>query len=205
LEARYANTKAVADKVDALANKVDALEKFGFTSSSAVTKQLETAVAGFQQYLKRLGYQKTVDTINVDITDKISGLVAYYEPDHRRIVIESKYAANPTILFHEYMRHVLNPVLNPRDLPFEQLWAYFAIDSGLAWYFPCSFVNNPNPAPEASTWDLTSKRKFAELRETLGDATAKGTEIWGGAFWELRRTLGQDLACIMQGEEADAA
>jgi hypothetical protein len=104
------------------------------------------------------------------------------------MVIDSKYAANPVILFREYAHHVL---LGAAALPSDKEWAYYAIESGLAWYLPCSFVDNPKSAPEASSWDLTSKRKFQDARPTYDSAVEVGTEAWGSAFWELRQSLGK--------------
>jgi hypothetical protein len=197
LSARYENTKAVADKLDAVAKKVDAIdEKLGFTPSSKVSEEikskLESALSKFQLYLRSLGYKGTIDVINIDIREKMeAGAIAYYEPDKRMMVIDSKYVEIPAIFYREYMHHVLYPGDVPTGAEF---WAYYGIESGLAWYFPCSFVDNPKPAPHASDWDLTSKRKFTELQPNVGDAIIDGTEIWGSAFWEMRSTLGRDAA-----------
>ena len=84
------------------------------------------------------------------------------------------------------MHHVLYPKKIPNEAPY-----YYAIESGLAWYLPCSYIGDPNPAKDTSSWDLTKKRQFAEMKSDLGSAMMDGTEIWGGAFWELRQKLGQ--------------
>jgi F0F1-type ATP synthase membrane subunit b/b' len=191
LSARYENTKAVADKLDALTKQVDALERLAFTPSSNISEAAKAKLLGallkFQQHLKDLGYKGTVNTVDIDIRDKIES-ISYYDPDKHMMVIDSKYAANSVILFREYAHHVL---LGTAAFPSDEEWAYYAIESGLAWYLPCSFVDNPKPAPEATSWDLTSKRKFEDLRPTYDSAVDIGTEVWGSVFWELRQLLGK--------------
>jgi hypothetical protein len=197
LSARYENTKAVADKLDAIAKKVDAIdEKLGFTPSSKVSEEikskLETAFSKFKLYLNSLGYKGTIDVVNIDIREKIqAGFVAYYDSDKRMMVIDSKYAAIPAVLYREYMHHVLYP--GPSMLIDEKFWAYFGIESGLASYFTCSFVDSPSPATDLASWDLTSNRKFTELQSSLAASNRDGMQIWGSAFWEMRKILGRDV------------
>jgi hypothetical protein len=199
LRAQFSDTKVLAEQVKTLSEKVDVIgEKLGFTASSKVSAEtksrLEEAFGKFQQYLRSLGYRGTAETISIDIRDKMeTGALSYYDPDKRMMVIDRKYADDPIILYREYGHHVLYSSGLPND-PNSTLWFYYAIESGLAWYFPCSFVNNPKPATTATTWDLTKKRRFSELRPDISSAMGDGTEIWASAFWELRLTLGQNVA-----------
>jgi hypothetical protein len=198
LRAQFADTKMLAEQVKVLSEKVDRLEKLGFTASSDVAPEikgrLETAFAKYQQYFMNLGYRGSAD-VTIDIRRKmdVPGALSYYDPEKRMMVIDSKYADDPMVLYREYSHHVLFSSGIPSDAD-STLWPYYAIESGLAWYFPCSFVNNARPATTASSWDLTKKRKFNEIQPNLGSALINGTEIWGSAFWEMRTTLGQELA-----------
>lgn len=197
LRAQLADSTALAGQVKTLSEKVDVIgARLGFTLSSKVTPELknhlELSLRKFQQYLHTLGYQGTDERIEIDLPDKIeNGILAYYDPNKKRMVIDSKIASNVSVLYREYMHHVLYPDGLPKD-PGLKLWSYYAIESALAWYLPCSFLDNPQQ--EVSPWDITKKRSFTELRPDLNSAQRDGTEIWGGAFWEMRQSLGQVTA-----------
>jgi hypothetical protein len=168
-------------------------EKLVFTASSNVSRtvksQIEDSFQKYQQYLQILGYKGTGGRIEIDIREKMeTGTIAYYLPDKRQLVIDSKYANSAPVLYREYMHHVLYSAGLPQDSS-DALWAYYSIESGLAWYFPCSFVGNPKP--DVSSWDLTKRRSFGDLQPNIGSAMSDGTEVWGSAFWEMRQTLGQ--------------
>jgi hypothetical protein len=181
LRAQFADTKALAEQVKGLSEKVDFIgEKLGL------------ALGTYQQYLEALGYRGT-GTVSLEIDSTMeSGLLSYYDPDRRKIVVSRKFAEDPIVVYREYSHHVLFSSGIPND-PNSAYWLYYAIESGLAWYFPCSFVNNPKPTT-AATWDLSRKRRFGDLKPDTGSAIIDGTEIWGSAFWELRLTLGQMVA-----------
>ncbi len=86
--------------------------------------------------------------------------------------------------------------------------AYREIGSGLADYFPCSFNNKQwfgeiaarGPLKEVINKpyirDLGNDRKFTEGPPNASPYAAPqdGGEIWGGAFWEMRKLLGQATA-----------
>ena len=193
LRTQFADTAALGEQVKSLSAKVDVIgEKLGFTPTSKISpeakKQLETTFAEFQNYITGLGPQGAAGPVSVDVRDKmdVPGMISYYDSDKRMMVIDSKYISDSTVIFREYMHHVLYPRKIPDNAPY-----YYAIESGLGWYLPCSFIGDPNPAKGVTAWDLTKKRQFAEMRSDAGSALMVGTEIWGGAFWELRQRLGQ--------------
>jgi hypothetical protein len=195
LRTQFADTAALGEQVKSLTTKVDVIgEKLGFTPTSKISPEakdrLETAFAKFQNYISGLGHQGTAGPISIDIREKMDlAMIGYYDPDKRMMVIDSKYISESAVVYREYMHHVLYPNGIPKESP-----NYYAIESGLAWYFPCSFIDDPTPARNASSWDLTKKRKFTELRPEISSAMIDGTEIWGSAFWELRQILGQGAA-----------
>jgi hypothetical protein len=92
------------------------------------------------------------------------------------------------LLYRDYSHHVL---YSPRKRSnTEGDWTYSAIEYGLAWFFPCSFVvDDPHPAANC---DLPSRRKFDDIKPNLDSALNNG-EIWGGAFWDMRVALGKDV------------
>jgi hypothetical protein len=208
LKSRLADTNRLANEVQALSKKVDRIEeKVGFTSSSKLTpkikRQLESAFYKFQTYLQQLGFQPKGGTVDIDVPEKMiePGALAYYDSDSHRMVIDRKYASDPDLLYREYMHHVLYSGDLPEDAK-GTLWPYYAIESGLATYFACSFNNNPRSAEKTASlaggdfkiWDLSTERKFSEIQPNVGSAMTDGTEIWGGAFWEIRQLLGQTAA-----------
>jgi uncharacterized membrane-anchored protein YhcB (DUF1043 family) len=199
LHDQFSDIAALGEQLKTLAAKVDVIgEKLGFTSTSKISAEaksrLQAAFTKFQDYLKSLGYRRTTGSLNIDIREKMEiGAIAYYDPDKRMMVIDSKYITDSAVVYREYMHHVLYSSGMPRD-PGSVLVNYYALESGLAWYFPCSFIGSPNPSPSAAGWDLTKKRAFSELRPDVSSAIVDGTEIWGSAFWELRQVLGQNAA-----------
>ena len=199
LKLRLADSETLAAQVETLSRKVDAIsDKLGFTATSKISPeikaQLEAAFDKFKKHLQGLGYKGTNARVEIDIPEKINiGMIAYYEPTKQRMVIESRYAGDPVILYREYMHHVLHSSGAPSGQS-DALWPYYAIESALAWYVPCSFINDPAPARTATSWDLTKKRSFRELRPDLAAATVDGTEIWGAAFWAMRQKLTPEVA-----------
>jgi hypothetical protein len=199
LRDQFADTAALGEQVKTLSKKVDVIgEKLGFTPTSKISAEarshLEAAFAKFQDYVKGLGYRGTTGSLSFDIRDQMEvGAIAYYDPDKRMMVIDAKYVGDSAVVNREYMHHVLYSSGMPND-PNSVLATYYAIESGLAWYFPCSYLGNPNPSPASSSWDLAKKRQFSELRPTVSSAMNDGTQVWGGAFWELRMILGKSAA-----------
>jgi hypothetical protein len=74
------------------------------------------------------------------------------------------------------------------------------IESGLADYYPGSFNNDALVAEIAAKRiankpyirNLSNQRTFDEIK--LANTEQEAGEIWGGAFWELRQLLGQEIA-----------
>lgn len=198
LRAQFSDTAALGEQLKNLSAKVDVIgEKLGFTPTSKISAEarsnLEASFAKYQNYVKGLGYRGMTGSLSFDIRDKMEvGAIAYYDPDKRMMVIDAKHVGDPAVVSREYMHHVLYSSGMPSD-PDSVLTDYYAIESGLAWYFPCSYLGNPNPSP-ASSWDLAKKRQFSEMRPTVSSAMIDGTQIWGSAFWELRTVLGQSVA-----------
>jgi len=199
LRAQVSDVAALGEQYKTLSKKVDVLgEKLGFTPTSKISPEargrLETSFARFQDYVKDLGYRSTSDSLNIDVRERMEfGSIAYYDPDKRMMVIDSKYISDSPVIYREYMHHVLYSLGMPNVYE-TTIPTYYAIESGLAWYFPCSFVDNPKPSPTSTSWDLAKQRPFSEVRPDVSSSLMDGTEIWGSAFWELRKVLGKSAA-----------
>ena len=103
-------------------------------------------------------------------------------------------AIDQEVLFREYAHHVLITLV-----PY---WGqvYREIESGLADYFPCSFMNDPVLAEIAAKTvfnqdyirNLDNNFKFSDFSPNAPYQHRGG--IWGGAFWEIRQLLKPEVA-----------
>jgi hypothetical protein len=87
-----------------------------------------------------------------------------------------------------------------------RMWEYLnGLESGLASYFPCSFKDSPFFGERAAERlhltepylrTMDNRRGFDSLRDDPERHPASEvwaeSEVWGGAFWELRQGLGRD-------------
>jgi len=198
LTSQLADSRALAAQVKTLTAKIDRLTPSS-KASLQIKNEAETALARFRQYLQRVGYASKDERVEIDIPEKtIPGALAYYEPDERRMVVDRKYAADPDVLYREYMHHILSSVAGAPAA--EPSRTYRAIESALATYFASSFNNDPRSAQKTAAlmgqtfvlWDLSRPRRFDELEPDV-DSPTDGMEIWGSAFWEIRRAVGQAI------------
>jgi hypothetical protein len=180
------------------------LEKFTPVPSTSLTSELNasyvTLLRSFQNYLRRSGFPiKEGGEIKFHVAPgesvSIGNLSFYsvYDPNENTMHVASKYADDTDLILHEYMRHVLYHVTENAPSPDENKmwWAYYAINSGLAIYYPCSFNERSEfgIAKEISI-NLEDESKFNEPPLDQYSANTEGKTTWGGAFWELRRLLG---------------
>jgi hypothetical protein len=181
------------------------LEKFTAVPSTALTPELNaiyvTVLRLFQSYLRRSGFTiKEGGEIKFDVVPgdvvSIDNLSFYsvYDPGENTMHVASKYAVDTDLILHEYMRHVLSRGDEgaPSASEDARWWEYYAIQSGLAVYYPCSFDERPvfGRTKEIST-NLDNETKFAGAPLDQQSANTDGATVWGGAFWESRRLLGQ--------------
>ena len=178
------------------------LEGFAANPSPALTPELgnrmQTALTTFQQCLKESGFhirsERTIkyEVVPGDLIKTHDGeYYAYYDSETLTMKVASAYADDVDVIRHEYMRHVLNDQnhgpINWLE-PGSGWWKSFAVSSGLATYFPCSFkgstvfaANHPDLRVE-----LKNNSKFRGRVDDMIRADKIGNKIWGGAFWELR-------------------
>lgn len=204
LRAQFSDTAALGEQLKMLSAKVDVIgEKLGFTDTSKATPELKSALERdfqkFISYLKGVGFPPPNDRIEVEITDRPKfDLSAYYDAETNKLIIRDQYAADSDLLFHAFMHYALTRDSNLPRLSNEN-WAYASVKAGLAIYFPCSFIDKPRFGEKAATlmkappYTIGQYRSFKDIKWTVNDAFYNG-EIWGNAFWELRKVLGQPAA-----------
>jgi hypothetical protein len=202
LRAQFTDTAELAAKVNTLTAQVDRIgERLGFAPTSKIPSDiksgLETAFDGFQRYLHGVGYRPPPNGVKLDIRKVMgNGMLAYYDPGARTMVIDAKYASDPDLLYHEYMHRVLYDGPGMTDDP--ELYTFVAIESALAAYFPCSYKGTPKLAETSARLssgavgviDLTRKGALKRHYSNYLDAMAHGAEDWGAALWDMRQALG---------------
>lgn len=168
--------------------------------TTAMVSNLETKLRDFQAYLReKVGFDISETPVGVkvergDRLDEYRGFVSVYDPEKQSIVISSAYADDAGIALRDYAHHVLDA---PDSMGPEAL----AIESGLASYFACSFDGDPQLGEQSAIaradgfvpWRLDRHDRFDKI--TLNDPSSvqtKGSAVWGGAFWELRESIGQE-------------
>lgn len=185
--ARY---EALGHEVESLKQSVARIEKRNFEPSAALTpdlqKKLDSTLKGFQEYVARLGYSTKQSQINVLIAPddrKMPNASAYYDKQNQRIWILKEAASDPGYILREYMFSVLYSAGEPADLS-EKTWQTVAVASGLAYYFPASFLDN------ARTMDLDLASGAAwEPPASLTDALANRPKAWASICWQLRNSI----------------
>jgi len=179
------------------------LSGFTFVQSSALTpdlqKNLESSLENFKAFLVKLGFAAPSETISVKIsagTTIHDQGVALWDPETHSILVASAFANDPVSVLRQFAHTLLAPSQRASA-------DYYAIESGLATYFPCSFTNSPMMGDKASAagkalvppQDLRQRRKFAEIRlNDWGSVQNDGSEVWGGVLWEIRQELVPEAA-----------
>jgi hypothetical protein len=126
--------------------------------------------------------------------------ISYYAPPDK-IFMDPRMAADLTVLLREYNHHVLRSKLGLAE------WTgdLAAIESGVADYLGCSFLDNPRfgaiavkvtDPKDPYSRDLAKEENYREFKARLADTRAvpdklfEGAKVWGALFWAMRTTLG---------------
>ena len=191
-------------RLDKIEPRLARLEDVIFEKSNALTpdlqQHLQESFDGFRYFLTGIGFRVTTPVkIAIDDADRTN---AYYSPAERKIVIGTIAAQDPDVIFREYTFRALQDVAG-RALRDSSDSHVQAISSGLADYFACSYLNNPITGVHVAA-DLQKNKAFtrpyirrldnnrtiSSIRDNIGDYHDAG-EVWGGAFWAMRNTVGQ--------------
>ncbi len=193
-------------EVKNIATKVERIEEsISFLPSAALTpdlqEKLNSAFSSYSEYLQNLGFKFPEGKPHVLVDPKVKDN-AFFDQSENLIVIGEPLASDKDVAFREYTHYVLGSLNTTTYNEWSEV--YRAIESGLADYFPCSFNNNPLFSEIAAGGalkkfvnkpyirDLGNDRKFTEVSPNASPQDVG--EIWGGAFWEMRRLLGQATA-----------
>jgi hypothetical protein len=202
-------------QIKSLDNTVrDLAEKLNFGAASGLSAnqqaKLTQSADGFLRYFEQLGYTPKTKTINFSTNVAVQDALSYYEPVSNTIVIGPKVADDESILLHEYAHHILYSSLAFDALNGDPVWKFsaVAIEFGLADYFVASFRNEPVVGALAAQHlgatagglvpvKLENKARITatQLGDNYDGALIHRLEpAWGGAFWELRQGVGQNIA-----------
>jgi hypothetical protein len=209
LKTEYQRLKTQLGEVSALSQEVKTLsttvkqiaDRINFKPSKSLTGELQSrlkrSLASYQEYLQKLGYRSKGGEVDVSIDPNLKDN-AYYDGSRNLIVIGEPFAKDTSVVLREFTHYVLTP---------KKMAGNYPIESGLADYFPCSFANNPLMGEKIAPFlhklygkafdkpyirNLENIRNFREV--SPGSYPQDVGEIWGGAFWELRKLLGQEAA-----------
>jgi hypothetical protein len=200
---------------DALQSQVKNLEKCVYGNPVAMGEasksNLEAKLTEFEKHMEKVGYRPDGSKVAVEIAgpEDTSGAFAYYDPAKARIVLSQCAAGEVGIVFREFGHHILI-----RGLSFDYLnkhnMVLAAIETGLVSYFACSYQNDPMLARAQTRSDGQkdtgggramidlengkSLSSAASIKETDYGAMYDIGDAWGGVFWDIRKSIGADLA-----------
>jgi len=205
LRAKLAESEALASEVQKLSQKVARIEDVvRFKASDSLTpslkQDLNDTLKSYYTYLKSVGLSLSLKppTVLVDPKD----LNAYYMPaPDNRIVLHPELASFPDVALREFNHHVLSGV-KPEWMKGADL---AGLESGLADYLASSFLDRSDfgkdawlvfqrhsPGISIPDRNLSNHRSFSEIEGEPNRHQFYGT-VWGGAFWDLRESLGREV------------
>jgi hypothetical protein len=161
----------------------------------SVKDQIAADLASFAAYLTRLGYRPPGAEVNISFQPASPTLLFYYASGTHTIFIAPTFAKDTDIALHEYTHRMLLPMAElttSNDLSD----TYYAIESALAFYYPCSFHSRSDfgvlAARDNPQWKPLTLLNRGSFTKGFGDPSAR--EIWASAFWDLRELLHQERA-----------
>lgn len=164
--------------------------------SEPVQNSLSTTLSRYFQYLDRIGFPEQISKVTVAVEDMPTPN-AYYSPLDRQIKIDRRLVDDPSVALREYAHHML---ISSGHADFKGLRT---IESGLADYFACSFLNNPRIGEKAAKVLISPSSAFIRNLDNHENYVQRSEEdeftsgvgvVWGGFFWDLRSKLGAEAA-----------
>ena len=202
-----ARLKKLEEEIPAIQKRQTDLEEDlrsieGRVSLGASERDLDELFRKYLKFLNETGFPK--DTQKVRIKKSIKKeheLNAFYNSATSTALIGRYFWNDRTAALREYTHHVLFLYHKGKV----QMGQFGSIESGLADYFPASFLDSPligataaRELREVGRWtspndyirNLQNDRKFGEMQVQIPIVQDAG-EVWGGLWWELRDILGQ--------------
>jgi hypothetical protein len=171
--------------------------------SAELKNSLQNKLAQFIGYLEKVGFQNLDKQISVCVYSKDDPIQdpnlrsrtdqnAFYMTQDRTIYIHRDLAPVPSVALREYTHYALLTAANGNTALHRS-----EIESGLADYFPASFLDNPLigdklgalfnlPTPYIRNLANTMTYPAGAEEHTLGEA-------WDGAIWQCRQQLGAQV------------
>jgi hypothetical protein len=166
--------------------------------SKPLAKTLEKSLNDFIIYLDRLGLKRETEKVSIKIVKGETTGGAYYLPDKKEIVIDQLIAGDVDVPRREYSHHALMVGREKATGP-----NFYALESGFAWYLPCSFAGRPIVGEAAASAMKLDRPSIGDLSQALnfkpinprdaGNFSFEGGMIWASLFWEIRTRLGQQI------------
>jgi hypothetical protein len=153
-------------------------------------RHLEATISGYRDYLLALRIVPRQSVLEIHVDPKWA-LMPGLEADRNRLQLDPYHAQDVDLVCRFYSASLFPTMVDVN-----------AIRSGLAYYFPCSWQNDPRFAEKYSSLptaarhirlderDLKTPRRFSQLSGSF-QAEAWG-EFWGATFWDIREKLGQE-------------
>jgi len=167
---------------------------------SNVQSQIDDIVTNYKQYLVSVG----IDIPNkLPVFSPVDDLVAtknalsYYDSSENAVVIDSKIVNAPSIWLRDFTHQVIFGQVSWLNLPKQEVSAMFPIESPIATYLPCSFLNDPKVGapsiPEYATLEnLDQNTDFSKLPKQYEQF--ESDPIIGAIFWSIRNKIGRNVA-----------
>jgi hypothetical protein len=187
-------------KVQTLADRVDRVESAVFVGDfePELKDRLTSALDDYHGYLADLEFPNNVEPPTVKIDPSLE--MAFYDAAGHEIHIAEATGENINVILRLYTLHVLGS-------PDQGDWmSWSAVASGLAFYLPCSFHDDPmfgatsprfregKQGEEAHALDLRAHGSFDELEIDPATASAvwylQAGGIWAVTLWDLRGAVG---------------
>jgi hypothetical protein len=206
LDAQLQQNKQLSANVQTLSAKVESIEvaiKFmpSASLSPELKRNLRETFGRYYEYLKNAGFKLAKAPPTVVVVTTSGKGAGYYTIDGNRIILSPDVARLPNAGLTLYTFHALS-VVRPKGFSsdkvrIEQLFA------GLGDYFPCSFTGQSDfgkeyfeslakdhPEAKIAPRNVDNHRRFSEIND--GTELHDGGNVWAGAFWQLRGSIGQD-------------
>ena len=189
------------DQIDKMRERAgDATPSLPTATSSApsrlpepIQKHILKSFDDLGRYFEGVG-AKTIPKVGVDVVSPDVPAIAYYDPDKSTVYIDpQRYLADANLPLREYAHAVLYAGGKFTSIDYQNTWVYLGIESGLASYFSSSFRNDPHVPGDVGDNTLESSKNLKDLKPGPS-IMMDGIYYWGGAFWELRKLVGQKIA-----------
>jgi hypothetical protein len=208
LTKKLGSVESIARNVQDLSKTVQIIQeqiKIDKSLSPQSQADLQHEIEDFRSYLQSIGYRPPETALNVQISPS-DDADAYY--DGENMVIGRKLVDMPEVVYREYTQRVLKETKPAFWSSWSsQGWKINAIASGLADYFPCSYLGSSifgtrtvEVFASRLPKDWVAKgylRNLQNSRMFVGDSATdadkemhQAGEVWGGIYWDLRAIVG---------------